>query len=297
MTDIQTESAKTRQAGKTVGGGKLKVIWLAAITAAFAALYAPTFSYMWERWEKDTQYSLAYLVPFVSGYFIWKQWKTAKDTKRDASRWGLALIVMAMLTHFAGTLLDVAVLSAGSIIACLVGCCLYLRGRSFTRIMWFPLAYTAFMVPLPEGITDMVGFPMQLWASASTAHLLGALGIEVVRNGVNMSVPGFDFEVAAACSGMSSLVALVGVSAVFAYITDLPAKFRWILFGLSLPIALAANVVRITTIALVGYWVGGDAAINIYHDWSSPILFVVAILLLFAISRGFEWLNARRTTH
>ena len=71
---------------------------------------------------------------------------------------------------------------------------------------------------------------------------------------------------------------------------------RWLLFGLSIPIALIANTVRITTIALVGYWFGEDAAINIYHEWSSPDSFLVAVILLFLIVRGFEWLNARRTT-
>jgi exosortase len=151
-------------------------------------------------------------------------------------------------------------------------------------------------VPIPGGIIDMVGRPLQLYASNSTAFLLRVLGLEVAQEGVNLSVPGFDFEVAVACSGMSSLVALIGVTAVFAYVTRLPNKHRWAIFCLSLPIALVANTIRISTIALVGYWYGKDAAMDIFHDWGSPILFVVAIIVLFLISWGFEWLNARRTT-
>lgn len=289
-----TEMTKVNKLAKQ---DRSRTIWLLAIVAAYLVLYIPTFTYLWNRWKNDSQYSLAYLVPFVSGYFAWKLWKQAKSTQRSTSVWGLIIIIAALFIHMAGTILDVAVVSAISIFACLIGGCLYFRGSDFTRTLWFPLAYTLFMIPLPEGITDMIGFPMQLWASTSTAQILKILGIEVTRNGVNMSVPGFNFEVAAACSGMSSLVALVGVSAVFAYITNLPNKYRWALFALSLPIALAANVVRITTIALVGYWAGADAAMNIYHEWSSPILFIAAILFLYVISRGFEWLNGRRTTH
>lgn len=273
-----------------------EALWLCAVGVLAIVLYLPTFRYLWGRWMSDSQYSLAYLVPFVSGYFGWKLWATASRQPKSSSAWGMVLIVLALLTHLVGSLLDVAILSGASVFVLLVGGFLYLRGTAFTRVMWFPLAYIAFMIPVPEGLTDMVGFPLQLYASASTAHLLNLLGIDVVRNGVNLSVPGFDFEVAAACSGMSSLVALVGVTAVFAYITTLPNKYRWGLFALSLPIALVANVVRISTIALVGYSVGADAAIDIYHDWSSPILFMVAIMLLFALSRGFEWLNDRRTT-
>jgi exosortase len=302
MTDTQDEIAELdpvetlQKNHKPYKGRSREVLWLLLVVAAFAVLYAPTFSYMWNRWEHDTQYSLAYLVPLVSGYFIWKQWKQACSAGFSASWWGLVLLALAIILHLVGTLLDVAVMSATSVVICIVGGCLYLRGAAFTRLLWFPLAYMVFTIPLPEGITDMVGFPMQLWASVSTDHLLRLMGIDVVRNGVNMSVPGFDFQVAAACSGMSSLVAILGVSAVFAYITNLPPKYRWLLFALSLPVALAANVVRITTIALVGYWVGKDTALNIYHDWSSPILFIMSILLLFVISRGLEWLNDRRNT-
>jgi len=271
--------------------------WLCAVGVLAIVLYLPTFRYLWNRWMSDSQYSLAYLVPFVSGYFGWKLWGMARRQPRSSSAFGMALIVLAMLAHLVGSLLDVAILSGASVFVCLIGGCLYLRGTAFTRVMWFPLAYIVFMIPVPEGLTDMVGFPLQLWASASTARILDLLGIEVARNGVNLSVSGFDFQVAAACSGMSSLVALIGTTAVFAYITKLPNRYRWALFALSLPIALAANVVRITTIALVGYGIGAHAAIDIYHDWSSPILFMAAIMLLFAFSRGFEWLNDRRTTH
>jgi len=164
------------------------------------------------------------------------------------------------------------------------------------RALAFPLAYTVFMIPLPGGVIDRLGLPMQLWASGSSAALLRLFGLDVVRSGVNLSVPGFDFQVAQACSGMSSLVALVGVTAVFAYVTRLPLVCKWILFLLALPIALAANVVRITAIGLVGYQWGQEAAMNIFHEWSSPILFVVAVILLFVISMVLEWISGRLTT-
>ncbi|MCE5199276.1 MAG: exosortase C-terminal domain/associated protein EpsI [Armatimonadota bacterium] len=266
---------------------KLKLLCVGVL---FIAVYAPTFVYLWNRWLHDSQYSLAFLVPFVSGYFIWRLWKQATSTRVDASPWGLGLIIAALLMHFVGTLLDVAVISGMSILVLLLGVCLHFRGSGFTKVLWFPLAYTVFMVPIPEGIIDLVGFPMQLWASMSTEKLLNLIGLEVFREGVRLVVGSFDFQVAAACSGMSSLVALVGVTAVFAYMTKLPAWLKWVLFFLSLPIALIANVVRITTIALVGYRWGADVAMNMYHDWSSPMLFMVAILLLALISRGFEYL-------
>ena len=282
---------------KTANRQSSEKAWFYAVLAIAIVTYLPTFKFLVGKWIEDAQYSLAFLVPFVSGYFIWKKWPEVKKLERSPSVWGLVLIFFAMALHVAGVILDVSGPSGVSVLLCLLGGCLYFHGAALVRTLAFPLAYTVFMIPIPGGVLDLVGFPMQLWASGSAAALLRLFGLEVARSGVNMSVPGFDFQVAEACSGMSSLVALVGVTAVFAYIIRLPLLCKWILFFLALPIALAANVVRITTIALVGYQWGQDAAMNIFHDWSSPILFVSAVLFLFVISLVLEWISGRLTTN
>ena len=281
-------TAKGRQAGGRA--------WFYAVLAIAAVMYLPTFKFLVGKWMADAQYSLAFLVPVVSGYFTWKNWPEVRRLERSPSVWGLVLIIFALGLHLVGVVLDVSGPSGVSVLLCLLGGCLYFHGTRLVKMLAFPLAYTVFMIPIPGGALDLIGFPLQLWASGSAASLLRSFGMEVTRTGVNLSVPGFDFQVAQACSGMSSLVALVGVTAVFAYVTRLPAVYKWILFCLSLPVALAANVVRITTIGLVGYQWGKDAAMNIFHEWSSPILFTVAVLILFGINMVMEWLVARRTT-
>jgi exosortase len=198
--------------------------------------------------------------------------------------------------HTGGRLLDISGPSSVSILVFVLGACVFFHGWRLVKTIWFPFVYMLFAVPVPGGVTDLIGFPLQLWASGATAVLLRTIGMEVTRSGVNLSVPGFDFQVAEACSGMSSLVALIGVTAVFAYMTRLSSPLKWLLFLLAIPIALTANIVRITSIALVGHHFGPGSATKMYHDWSSPIVFAVAILLLFAINGGLEWLTMRRNT-
>jgi len=286
--DTQERARKSNQ--------RRDLLWMVLIILVACVTYASTGEFFWRKWMEDSQYSLAPIVPFVSGYFLWKRWPDVKKLKRSPSNLGLVLIFFALLLHLGGTVLDITGPSGISVFLCVLGGCLYFHSKAFVKTIWFPLAYTVFMIPIPGGILDLVGFPLQLWASGSTAAILRTFGMEVARNGVNMSVPGFDFQVAEACSGMSSLVALFGVTVVFAYTCKLPDKQKWLLVLLALPIALAANIVRITTIALVGYEWGADAAMNIYHDWSSPILFLAAIMLMFAISGVLEWINKRRNT-
>jgi exosortase len=271
-------------------------VWLVAVLVLVAVTYAPTFRYLWQKWMEEAQYSLAFLVPAVTGYFTWRKWPEVKSLERRSSGWGLTLIVFALLLHLAGVVLDVSGPSSVSLVIAVIGGCLYFHGVALVKTLGFPLAYLVFMIPVPGGLLDRVGLPMQLGAAGASASLLSLAGLEVVRSGVLLTVEGNSFEVAQACSGMSSLVALIGVTAVFAYLTKLKAWQKWFLFLLSLPVALAANVVRITTIGLVGYQWGQRAAMDIYHDWSSPILFLVAVSALVVMNRGFECINARRTT-
>lgn len=269
--------------------------WLTAVLAVAVVMYVPTFRYLWGKWMEDAQYSLAYLVPCVSAYFTWQKWSEIKALPRSPARFGLLLIVLALVLHLVGAVLDVSGFSSLSIVVMLVGACAYLHSAALVRTLWFPLAYTVFAVPVPGGVIDKVGFPMQLFASAATAHLLRMVGIPVVRAGIQLDVDGYGFAVAQACSGMSSLVALVGVTAVFAYLTRLPAVYKWALFALSMPIAIAANILRITAVSLLGHLYDWDTAMAL-HKWAaSPILFTFALLLMFAINWGFEWLSARRT--
>lgn len=274
-----------------------ELYWLGVVIVLATVMYATTFRYLWDKWMTDTQYSLAFLVPLVSGYFVKKQWQHALSAKRASSKWGLVLIALALVMHLMGVVLDVSGPSSFSVLVFIIGSMLYFHGPNLLRALWFPTAYLFFMIPIPGGILDLIGFPLQLWASGASETLLHVVGIsDIYRSGVNMRVGDFDFQVAEACSGLSSLVALIGVTAVFAYITRLPNAYKWLLFALAVPIALAANVVRVTTIALVAVQWGEDAAMNAYHDYSSPVLFVAEICLLFLISWGLEWLSGRRTT-
>jgi len=270
--------------------------WLIAVVAAAVIMYLPTFRYLWGKWIEDSQYSLGFLVPFVCGYFVWKKWPEARSLERSPSAWGLLVIVLGLLLHLAGMLLDVSGPSSLSILIVVIGFCLYLHGKALLKLMAFPIAFMIFMIPIPGGLIDRVGLPMQLLASSATAKILGLFISDVSRAGIQINVAGYQFVVAPACSGLSSLVALVGVTAVFAYLTRLSPPLKWALFAFSLPVALAANIVRITSIGLLGYFWDWDKAMTIYHEFASPLLFLIAIVLLFAINGGLEWLSARRTT-
>jgi exosortase len=146
------------------------------------------------------------------------------------------------------------------------------------------------MVPWPDFLVEMISFPMQIATSVYSAMLARAVGVDVLRDGVNLGIwnaghTAFKarFEVAVACSGMHSLIALLCLSAGIAYFTPVALWKRWLLFLLGLPMAVAANIFRVFLILCVGNWISPELAGKAFHDWSAPVLFLLNTMGLLAI--------------
>ncbi|MEN7973872.1 MAG: archaeosortase/exosortase family protein, partial [Verrucomicrobiota bacterium] len=82
-----------------------------------------------------------------------------------------------------------------------------------------------------------------------------------------------------------SLLAMTALTAVYAYYVQNTFIKKWLLFVLSIPIALVGNIGRIISIALVSIVSGQQLGAGLYHDWSGYVLFTVAISLMVAVSR------------
>ncbi|WP_240910095.1 archaeosortase/exosortase family protein [Desulfopila sp. IMCC35008] len=60
---------------------------------------------------------------------------------------------------------------------------LFLLGWRYFKKLLFPTLYFLFMIPLPAIIWNKIPFPMQLFASGITEHVVYALGIPIFREG------------------------------------------------------------------------------------------------------------------
>jgi exosortase/archaeosortase family protein len=53
---------------------------------------------------------------------------------------------------------------------------------------------------------------------------------------------------------------------------------------LAIPLAVVANTIRITSLLWVIAALGDEIGLSFYHDWSSPLLFLLALGLLILAS-------------
>jgi exosortase len=98
-------------------------------------------------------------------------------------------------------------------------------------------------------------------------------------------MPNTFLEVGDACSGLRSLISLTALGAVYAYFFQSSMVKKYVLFIISIPIALFANMIRIVGDSWVAYMYGTDVVFKWFHDFSGFLIFGIELVCLFAIGK------------
>jgi exosortase len=249
--------------------------------AVLLGIYLPTLYDLVVDWYQDSNYSHGFLVPIVSGYLLWqKRAELGKIARKTDSR-GLIVVVLGLVFFVLGNGAAEYFTVRFSFVLTLFGLVYYLMGPEFIRKIWFELFFLLFMIPIPYVIYFSATFPMQLLASKITAGVLNFIGMGVVRQGNIIHIPGYSLEVAEACSGMRSLISLLALGALYAYLTQRRFAAKIILFLSTIPIAVVANVFRVFVTSLLAYTVTNEVTQEPLHTIMGLSVFVVAFVMLF----------------
>lgn len=248
---------------------------------ALIVVYLPALYELVSTWSQDANYSHGFLVPLVSLWLVWQKRQQLNATTLTTENGGLALIICSMLLFVIGNGGAEYFTVRISFVLTLFGLVWYLFGREIVKQVWFELCFLFFMVPIPYVIYYALTFPMQLLASKITAGVLSAIGMQVVRQGNILNLAdGVSLEVAEACSGMRSLMSLLALGALFAYMTQKRLTGKILLFLSTIPIAVIANVFRVFVTALLATTVTPDVTAEPLHSIMGLSVFVVSFILL-----------------
>ncbi len=268
------------------------ILGLTAIVLLIAFTYKVTFLWMYERYiGADSYYSHGFLVPFVSAFFIYQQKDRLREIEQGSCLPGLFLMGFALLLHALGTALYIFSMSGVSLFFLAIGMSLFLFGAKISKIIWFPLVFLIFMFPLPQSVIGLVSFPLKMLTAKSGIWLVGSLGIPIHGEGFNIFIPAGHLLVGNPCSGLRTLIAFLALGSVFAYLTPVSTGRKWILFFITIPIALLSNVVRVPILILVPHYWGLEAAApdTFVHIGSGMLVFIIGFLLLLALAKVLEW--------
>jgi exosortase len=163
------------------------------------------------------------------------------------------------------------------------------------RSVAFPFFLLVFCVPLGNA-AEMITFPLRMLVTKLSVGIAQhGLGIDVLREGsmIFAADRSFQYDVAPACSGIRSLVALVALTTVFGFLSFRSWWRRGLVVMLAAPLAVAGNTLRILLVIIAGEAFGQDAGVAI-ESWLGFLTFALALVVLVLLSR---WLREEAESH
>jgi len=260
------------------------IAWALAIVG-FVGIFAPVY---WHAasglWQSDEQ-AHGPIVLIAVAWLLWRRRRViGPQVPQPAAAPGWACVAVGALMYVVGRSQDATLFELGAQIPMAAGMILLLAGPEALQAARFPLGYAAFALPLPAAAVDALTGPLKQWISAIAEDVLYAAGYPIARTGVILIIGPYQLLVADACSGLHSIFSLSALGLLFMHLAKRPGMLHnAIMVASILPIAFAANAIRVMTLVLVTYHLGDRAAQSFLHGLASIVLFSVAMLLFFAL--------------
>jgi len=248
-------------------------------------LYSSILVHLVGQWWRDPNFSHGFFVPAFSLFVLWQDRPRLAAVRLRPSWSGLLILAFALSVLVVGVLGAELFLSRVSLLLVIAGLIVLFAGWKFFRALLFPWAFLIFMIPIPAIIFNQITFPLQFLASRVASAVLPLAGVPVLREGNVIMLPDMALEVAEACSGIRSLLSLATLAIIYGYLLEPRKMIRVLLAMAAVPVAVAANSLRIVgTGLLVQYW-DPDKAEGFFHAFSGWLIFVVSLAMLFILHR------------
>ena len=256
-----------------------------AALALIAAAYGRTAATLWRMWSHNDTYSHGFLIAPVSLFLVWNLRRQLRETPAVPTWAGLPVVAFAALLQIAGIRGDVTMFQAYSLILLVAGLTWTWFGPAVLRRLIFPIAFLVFGAPTFPVIVNQLSFRLKSIAALGSVSLAQLIGISVSLQGMDLYLPTGIMTIEGACSGLNSLIALTALGALFAYLgTGAPWR-RWLLFACSVPVALAGNIVRITSLCVYAGLTDTTRATGLFHNIGGFVLFGFALLAMVLLKR------------
>ena len=257
----------------------------AAIAVLLGIIYYRVAVKLVYDWYTIPDYSHGFLVPFFAIFLLWDKRKVLSRTPVRQSWRGISLVVVAIVILILGVYGVDLFTARISFVLLLAGLIWTLLGGEMLRELRFPLLVLVLAIPFPTILFNKITFPLQLFASRIASDILPMLGVPVLLEGNVIQLPIMKLEVAEACSGIRSLMSLFTLAVFYGYFLERTTRRRVILAIASIPIAVAANVLRIVGTGLcVQYW-DPNKALGFFHEFSGWVMFVISLVCLYLVHR------------
>lgn len=222
--------------------------------------------------------------------------KARRIDPRSGRRVGAALLALALLTGCYARWGMVAAhddlrmtLGMLALVTWWIASVLLCFGTSTFQSFLFPFCFLFLLVPIPtEALNWIVEFLQ--YQSAFTARILfRAVGVPVTQDGILLSIPNLDIEVARECSSIRSSFMLIVTTMVLAHLFLRSWGRKVILIAAAIPLAFVKNGLRIFVIAELGTRVDPEFLEGNLHRHGGIVFLAIAWVIVI----GLVWILRR----
>jgi exosortase len=196
------------------------------------------------------------------------------------SWWGLPVLLGAIGLRLFGAIFNLSWFEQISLLPALAGLVLLVGGWPALRWSWPAIAFLAFMMPLPYFLETMLARQLRQIATVTSTYAIVTIGLPALSEGTDILLNEHTLRVAPACSGLGMLLVFFALSTGIALVSKRPWLDKLVIVASAVPIAVIANVVRITTTAVLYEFSYSDAGQKVIHDWAGYFMMLVALVLL-----------------
>ena len=262
------------------------LLWATVATALalFVWTYWLVIPPLVHQWWDEEEYSHGFIVPIIAGVLAWLNKDAVRRVPLRPAYTGLLVMALSLVVYAVGIVGVDLFLQRVSMVSMIAGTLLYVAGW---RVLWclaFPVGYLLLMIPLPQVVFNPVAFRLQLLAAQVATDTLQLLDVPVYREGNIIHLAEASLDVERACSGIRSLISLLAIGVPLAYVLEPKAWRRALIIVMVVPIAIAANVARVTGAGLLAHYVSIDTALGVFHTVGGFAVFMLGTTLLLLFS-------------
>ena len=154
--------------------------------------------------------------------------------------------------------------------------------KTFSSFL-FPLCFLFLLVPIPEfALSGIVEF-LQYQSAFAARIMFRAVGVPVTQDGIMLSIPNLDIEVARECSSIRSSLILVVTTLVLVHLFLRSWWRKVLLVAAAIPLSVAKNGMRIFTIAELGTRVDPGFLDGKLHHHGGILFYGLAVVAVAAL--------------
>jgi exosortase D (VPLPA-CTERM-specific) len=259
-------------------------------------LFRDGIGFMTTKWEAD-EYNHGWMIPPVALYLVWCRAQLLSAIAAGGSWWGVPVILAGLALLVLGDMSSVAAISQYGLVVAIWGLALAATGARGLRILWVPLVYLLFMVPLPNFLETRLTAGLMLQSSRLGVEVIRLAGYPVFLEGNVIDLGIYKLQVAEACSGMRYLFPLMS----FGFLCAVLFRGQWwqrtLLFVATVPITLVMNSFRIGVIGILVNNFGIEQAEGFIHDFEGWVVFMACVAILLLMIMGFARMERKPFLH